>query len=52
MQQALEWCHNNNVEVQFYPSHVELSYGSGFYTSSEVEFIDAVIDLKRKVEGK
>lgn len=50
IEEALSWCHKNNVEAEFFSSHVELKYGSGYFNSSEVEFLDAVKNLKRMVE--
>jgi hypothetical protein len=48
-EQALKWCHENSVTVQFFTSHVEICYGSSCF--SEVEFIDAVNSLIEYLEN-
>ena len=49
-EQAINWCHANGVVAEFYDTHVELTYGSGYYTSSG-DFLSAVTELQISLEG-
>lgn len=44
IEEALEYCTKERVNVEFFTGHVEVY--DGWYTTSEVEFVDAVAALK------
>lgn len=45
LEEALEYCQKERVTITFYDSHVEIV--DGWNKASEVEFLDAVIELRR-----